>query len=138
MSTAELSFFALLDRDRKPSGSPLKFAAVKINVTAGMTMTPEPKAIASLGFGLVWYFPRWREIEPFVELGSGVVYTDFEVPDRDDRFNLNPRSALGIEYSFSSSSKAIFAVRYDGFCSADFDHDNEGIGLLSFEVGTFF
>jgi lipid A 3-O-deacylase len=91
------------------------------------------RLIASANFLAVYEFgsPKSDEIVPYIEGGSGVIYTDFQRPDQGLRWNFNPMAGIGIRMG-----SKFLVLRLHHVSNAGLDDENRGINsvLLGFGV----
>jgi lipid A 3-O-deacylase len=84
--------------------------------------------------GLKWDFAARGRIEPYLELGGGVLFTNHQVPIGTSAVNFTPSAALGMhllddKYAFSVE------LRYLHISNAGLSSPNPGINTLEVRVG---
>ena len=84
--------------------------------------------------GLKWDFAARGRIEPYLELGGGVLFTNHQVPIGTSSVNFTPSAALGMhllddKYAFSVE------LRYLHISNAGLSSPNPGINTLEVRVG---
>jgi lipid A 3-O-deacylase len=77
-------------------------------------------------------------LNPYVEGGIGVIYTDFQVEGQGLRFNFHPQIGIGTEFQLNSGEPFFTAIRLSHISNAGLDHENRGVNSVVFMVGRFF
>ena len=136
----QLSGFIMWDYDKiwhHWAPEPLRF---KVEGTAGLTVSPKTRAMASVGMMALYYleFISSDRLVPYLEGGIGVVYTDFQVEGQGSRFNFNPQIGIGVEFERDFGPPVFGAVRLSHISNAGLDHDNRGVNSLVLMIGRFF
>jgi lipid A 3-O-deacylase len=132
--------FALFDLKtlwRHPALDPLRF---KVEVSAGSTLNPDTRFMASAGI-FVLYYLDWLAVgslRPYFEGGGGGIYTDFKVDGQAYRFNFNPQIGIGAEFKAGSDLSCFTAVRLNHISNAGLNDDNRGINSIVFMLGLYF
>lgn len=136
----QLSGFIMWDYDKiwhHWAPEPLRF---KVEGTAGLTVSPKTRAMASVGMMALYYleFISSDRLVPYLEGGIGVVYTDFQVEGQGSRFNFNPQIGIGVEFERDSGPPVFGAVRLSHISNAGLDHDNRGVNSVVLMIGRYF
>jgi len=140
----QLSGFIMWDYDRvwhHWAPDPLRF---KVECTAGMTTSPKNRAMVSVDMMALYYLdffssPRFK---PFIEGGIGVIFTDFQVEDKEgsqgSRFNFNPQIGIGTDFKVGSGSTFFTTFRLQHMSNAGLNSDNRGINSIVLMIGRYF
>ena len=136
----QLSGFIMWDYDKiwhHWAPEPLRF---KVEGTAGLTVSPKTRAMASVGMMALYYleFISSDRLVPYLEGGIGVVYTDFQVENQGSRLNFNPQIGIGVEFERDSGPPVFGAVRLSHISNAGLDHDNRGVNSVVLMIGRYF
>ena len=137
---AQLSGFIMWDYDKiwqHWAPAPLRF---KVEGTAGLTVSPQTRAMASVGMMALYYlnfFSSARQL-PYLEGGIGVIYTDFQVEGQGSRFNFNPQVGIGMEFKAASDTSLFTALRLSHISNAGLDDENRGVNSVVWMLGRFF
>ena len=136
----QVSGFVMWDYDkvwRHWAPDPLRF---KVEGTAGMTISPEIRAMVSVGMMALYYleFISSPRLNPYVEGGIGVIYTDFQVEGQGLRFNFNPQIGIGTEFRVNSGAPFFTAIRLSHVSNGGLDSENRGVNSVVCMVGRFF
>jgi lipid A 3-O-deacylase len=136
----QISGFIMWDYDkvwRHWAPDPLRF---KVEGTAGLTVSPKTRAMVSVGMMALYYleFISSDRLEPYLEGGIGVVYTDFQVEGQGSRFNFNPQIGIGTEFEGDSGPPFFGAVRLSHISNAGLHDDNRGVNSVILMIGRFF
>ena len=112
----------------------------KIEGSAGASVRPDVKAMASLGIAALYYLDMFagKELRPYVEGGIGGIYADFRVKGQGLRFNFNPQLSLGAEWGRDEGSNLFTAIRLHHVSNAGLHKDNRGMNSVVLQVGRFF
>ena len=136
----QISGFIMWDYDkvwRHWAPDPLRF---KVEGTAGLTVSPKTRAMVSVGMMALYYleFISSDRLEPYLEGGIGVVYTDFQVEGQGSRFNFNPQIGIGTEFEGDSGPPFFGAVRLSHISNAGLHDDNRGVNSVILMIGRYF
>jgi lipid A 3-O-deacylase len=136
----QLSGFVMWDYDkvwRHWAPEPLRF---KVEGTVGLTTSPTTRGMASVGMMALYYldFISSHRLNPYVEGGIGVIYTDFQVEGQGSRFNFNPQIGIGTEIQVDSGHPFFGAVRLSHISNAGLHNDNRGVNSVVLMIGRFF
>ena len=112
----------------------------KVEVTAGLTTAPRTRAMISVGMMAPYYldFISSHRLNPYIEGGIGVIYTDFHVEGQGSRFNFYPQAGIGTEIQVGSGPPFFGAVRISHVSNAGLHDDNRGMNSVILMVGRFF
>ena len=136
----QLSGFIMWDYDKiwhHWAPAPLRF---KVEGTAGLTVSPQTRAMVSVGMMGLYYleFVSSDRLVPYLEGGIGVVYTDFQVEGQGSRFNFNPQIGIGAEFEVDSGASFFTALRLSHISNAGLHDENRGVNSLVWMLGRFF
>ncbi len=136
----QLMGFVMWDYDkvwRHWAPEPLRF---KVEATVGMTVSPRVRPMASVGMMALYYleFLSSHRLDPYLEGGIGLIYTDFQVKGQGSDFNFNPRIGMGTEISVKSGAPFFSAVRLSHISNAGLKSDNRGVNAVELIIGRFF
>ena len=136
----QLSGFIMWDYDKiwhHWAPAPLRF---KVEGTAGLTVSPQTRAMVSVGMMALYYleFISSDRLVPYLEGGIGVVYTDFQVEGQGSRFNFNPQIGIGAEFEVDSGASFFTALRLSHISNAGLHDENRGVNSLVWMLGRFF
>jgi hypothetical protein len=136
----QLSGFIMWDYDkvwRHWAPDPLRF---KVEGTAGLTTSPKTRGMASVGMMALYYleFISNHRLNPYIEGGIGVIYTDFQVDGQGSRFNFNPQIGIGTEIQMDSGPPFFGAVRLSHISNAGLHEDNRGVNSVVLMIGRYF
>jgi lipid A 3-O-deacylase len=137
---AQLSGFIMWDYDKiwhHWAPDPLRF---KVEGTAGLTVSPNIRAMASIGMMALYYleFIASDRLMPYLEGGIGVVYTDYQVEGQGSRFNFNPQIGIGMEFKVNSGKPFFTALRLSHISNAGLQDENRGVNSVVWMLGRFF
>ncbi len=113
---------------------PLRF---KTEVTAGMATVPEKRGTVAANILAMYFLEGWRTgwMVPYVEAGTGLIYTDFRRKGQGLRLNFNPVAGIGMVFPPNTDGGKYFAaLRLHHVSNGGLDDDNTGINsaLLTF------
>ncbi len=136
----QLSGFIMWDYDKiwhHWAPAPLRF---KVEGTAGLTVSPQTRAMLSVGMMALYYleFISSDRLVPYLEGGIGVVYTDFQVEGQGSRFNFNPQIGIGAEFEVDSGAPFFTALRLSHISNAGLHDENRGVNSVVWMLGRFF
>jgi hypothetical protein len=136
----QLSGFIMWDYDKvwhHWAPDPLRF---KVEGTAGLTVSPNKRAMASVGMMALYYleFIASDRLVPYLEGGIGVVYTDYQVKGQGSRFNFNPQIGIGAEFQVGSGAPFFTALRLSHISNAGLHDENRGVNSIVWMLGRFF
>ena len=136
----QLSGFIMWDYDKvwhHWAPDPLRF---KVEGTAGLTVSPNIRAMVSVGMMALYYleFIASERLVPYLEGGIGVVYTDFQVEGQGSRFNFNPQIGIGMEFKVDSGKPFFTALRLSHISNAGLQDENRGVNSVVWMLGRFF
>jgi len=116
---------------------PLRF---KIEGAGGVTTTPPNRAMVSVGMIALYYleFISSPRLDPYLEGGIGLIYTDFQVEGQGLRFNLHSQLGIGTELKMDSDPPIFVSVRLSHISNAGLHEDNRGVNSVLFVIGGFF
>jgi hypothetical protein len=84
---------------------------------------------------LKWNFTDCRRAVPFVELGGGVLFSDYDVPNGTSHVNFLTHGTFGIQL-FNDDRRAVTAsVRFEHISNAGLAVPNPGINTVQFLLG---
>ncbi len=114
----------------------------KAEATAGGRVRPDSRLMASVGMTAMYYPRSWQTsaLQPFIEGGIGVIYTDFQVDGQGLRFNFYPHIGVGTDFVMPHVPDITwFAdLRLHHWSNAGFDDDNRGVNSLVLTIGRYF
>lgn len=84
-------------------------------------------------FGLKWIFATRGDVEPYVELGGGVLFTSHEVPSGTSTVNFTPTAAFGMH--FLGERAWSVEVRYMHISNAGLSTLNPGVNTVQIRLG---
>jgi lipid A 3-O-deacylase len=136
----QLSGFIMWDYDKvwhHWAPDPLRF---KVEGTAGLTVSPNIRAMVSVGMMALYYleFIASDRLVPYLEGGIGAVYTDFQVEGQGSRFNFNPQIGIGVEFKVNSGKPFFTALRLSHISNAGLQDENRGVNSVVWMLGRFF
>jgi len=136
----QLSGFAMWDYDRvwrHWAPDPLRW---KLEGSAGMTTSPETRAMASIDMMALYYleFLSTSRMRPYLEGGIGVIYTDFQVKGQGLRFNFNPQIGIGTDFKVGSGSPFFTTVRLSHISNGGLHSENLGVNSVVLLIGRYF
>jgi hypothetical protein len=137
---ALLSGVVLFDYDRVwPHRAP-KALRFKVEGSAGVITSPQPRGIASANILALYFLDRFATptLRPYVEAGIGVIFTDFQVEGQGLRLNFNPQAGLGVEIGDTSAPPWYLACRGHHVSNGGLYSDNRGINSVVFLLGKYF
>ena len=116
---------------------PLRF---KIEGNIGATTSPQIRGMVSIEMVALYYldFISKPWLKPFVELGIGLAYTDFQVEGQGSRFNFNPQIGIGTEFKHDSGVVFFATMRLSHISNAGFNSENRGVNFVILKIGRFF
>jgi lipid A 3-O-deacylase len=83
--------------------------------------------------GLKWIFATRGDVEPYVELGGGVLFTSHEVPSGTSTVNFTPTTAFGMH--FLGERAWSVEVRYMHISNAGLSTLNPGVNTVQIRLG---
>jgi hypothetical protein len=83
--------------------------------------------------GLKWIFATRGDVQPYMELGGGVLFTSHEVPAGTSTVNFTPSAAFGVH--FLGSRAWSVEVRYLHISNAGLSTPNPGINTVQVRLG---
>jgi hypothetical protein len=83
--------------------------------------------------GLKWIFATRGDVQPYVELGGGVLFTRHEVPPRTSSVNFTPTGAFGMH--FLGKRAWSLEVRYMHISNAGLSTLNPGLNTVQVRLG---
>jgi lipid A 3-O-deacylase len=136
----QLSGFVMWDYDKiwhHWAPDPLRF---KVEGTAGLTVSPQTRAMVSVGMMALYYldFISSDKLAPYLEGGIGVIYTDFQVEGQGSRFNFNPQIGIGLEFKADPGKPFFTALRLSHISNAGLADENRGVNSVVLMLGRFF
>lgn len=78
------------------------------------------------------------KVIPFIELGSGILYTNLDPEGFGSRFDFTPQAGFGIRYRIGRGTFLKFFYRIHHVSNANLKEDNLGIDSHLFSVGIAF
>jgi lipid A 3-O-deacylase len=84
--------------------------------------------------GLKWDFAARGRIEPYLELGGGVLFTNHQVPIGTSAVNFTPTAALGMHLLGDKHAFSV-EVRYLHISNAGLSSPNPGVNTVQVRVG---
>ncbi len=80
-----------------------------------------------------------KTFQPYVDLGIGIIYTDFQIEDQGLRLNFNPRVSIGTDIRFSQDSPPWFvALRIFHISNGGLHEENTGMNGTMLVIGRYF
>ena len=136
----QLSGFIMWDYDKVWHHWAPEALRFKAEVTAGLTTSPRTRAMVSVGMMAPYYldFISNHRLNPYIEGGIGVIYTDFKVEGQGSRFNFYPQAGIGTEIQVDSGPPFFGAVRISHVSNAGLHDDNRGMNSVILMIGRFF
>jgi lipid A 3-O-deacylase len=83
--------------------------------------------------GLKWIFATRGDVQPYAELGGGVLFTSHEVPSGTSAVNFTPSGAFGVH--FLGERAWSVEVRYLHISNAGLSSLNPGLNTIQVRVG---
>lgn len=83
--------------------------------------------------GLKWIFATRGNVEPYLELGGGVLFSSHDVPSGTSRVNFTPGAAFGVH--FLGKRAWTVEARYMHISNAGLSTPNPGINTVQVRVG---
>jgi hypothetical protein len=136
----QLSGFIMWDYDKVWRHWAPELLRFKVEGTAGLTTSPKTRGMASVGMMALYYLEFFsnHRLNPYVEGGIGVIYTDFKVDGQGSRFNFNPQVGIGTEIQVDSGPPFFGAVRLSHISNAGLHEDNRGVNSVVIMIGRYF
>lgn len=142
----QLSGFGMWDYDRvwrHWAPDPLRF---KVEGTIGATTGAETRLMLSVEMLALFYLDgvSTKRLLPYIEGGIGVIYTDFQVEDKNTRekqgyrLNFNPLIGIGTDIKTDSGTSYFTSVRLSHISNADFHSQNRGLNSVLLIIGRYF
>jgi len=136
----QMAGFIMWDYDRvwpHRAPDPLRF---KLEGTAGVTTSPETRAMVSVGMLALYYLESLftSRLFPYLEGGIGIIYTDFQVEGQGLRFNFYPQIGIGTDFISNSEARYFASFRLTHLSNAGLHEENRGVNSLVLMVGRFF
>ena len=105
-----------------------------------MTISPKIRGMVSVGMMALYYleFISSPRLNPYIEGGVGVIYTDFQVEGQGLRFNFYTPIGIGTEFKADSGPPYFGAVRLMHISNAGLHEDNRGMNSVLILIGRFF
>ena len=112
----------------------------KAEYSFGATTAPYSRVITSVNMFALYYLEDYAvaNLQPYLEAGIGMIYTDFQAEGQGTRINFNPQAGLGVEYLTSSGSRFFTSIRAHHISNGDLYKDNRGINSVVLVFGRFF
>ena len=114
----------------------------KLEGAFGASHVDNGKTRANIGAGIMalYYLDAIRTptLRPYIEGGSGVVYTDYQVRGQDFRFNFNSQGGIGVEIRQNDAPPWFMAVRINHISNAAIGDENRGLNAVLVNIGRFF
>lgn len=110
----------------------------KAEVSAGLSLWPDHRGLASAGLMLQYYCDAMSTagFRPYVEAGLHGIYTDFRMSGQGLRFNFSPQAGVG--FDFGRNLDYFLAFRFQHISNAELHHDNDGFNTMLCMVGLYF
>ncbi|MGB5749672.1 MAG: acyloxyacyl hydrolase [Desulfobacterales bacterium] len=136
----QLAGFVMWDYDKVWHHWAPEALRFKVEGTAGLTTSPRTRGMISVGMMAPYYlnFISSRRLNPYIEGGIGVIYTDFHVEGQGSRFNFYPQAGIGTEIKVYSGPPFFGAVRISHISNAGLHDDNRGMNSVILMIGRFF
>ena len=136
----QLSGFVMWDYDKVWHHWAPELLRFKVEGTAGVTISPKTRGMVSVGMMALYYleFISSPRLNPYIEGGIGVIYTDFQVDGQGSRFNFNSPIGIGTEFKADSGPPYFGAVRLMHISNAGLHEDNRGMNSVIIMIGRFF
>lgn len=83
--------------------------------------------------GLKWIFATRGDVQPYLELGGGTLFTSTEVPARTSKVNFTSGAAFGVHFLGKRAWTA--EVRYMHISNAGLTSPNPGINTVQVRIG---
>jgi len=83
--------------------------------------------------GLKWIFATRNDVQPYLELGGGALFTSSEVPRGTSQVNFTPGAAFGVH--FIGEKAWSVEVRYMHISNAGLSSPNPGINTIQVRLG---
>ena len=136
----QIAGFIMWDYDqvwRHWAPDPLRF---KVEGTAGVTTSPETRAMVSVGMLALYYleFISTSYFSPYLEGGIGIIYTGFQVEGQGLRINFYPQIGIGTEFKSDSGAPFFASFRLTHISNADLHEDNRGVNSVVLMLGRYF
>lgn len=117
------------------------YLELKAELSAGVATVYGDRFQTSASMMLM-YFPPWLQTEllqPFLEAGVGVIYTDYKVMGQGLRWNFTPRAGLGTNIDLGETAGLWFvSARWEHISNAGLDEQNAGLDAVIFSLGHWF
>jgi hypothetical protein len=107
-----------------------------VDVVPAVVVFQPTKTVYGAGLnplGLKWIFATRGEVEPYLELGGGTLFTSHEVPAGTSSVNFTSGAAFGMHFLGKHSWTA--EVRYQHISNAGLTVPNPGINTVQVRVG---
>lgn len=83
--------------------------------------------------GLKWIFATRGDVQPYIELGGGTLFTSRDVPSGTSSINFTSGAAFGVHFMGSHAWTA--EIRYMHISNAGLASPNPGINTVQFRLG---
>jgi lipid A 3-O-deacylase len=138
----QVSMFRLYDygsvwRHKAPKN--LRFK-IEGSVGAARLDDKDVRIIANTNILALLYLDQFESgrIKPYLEAGTGVIYTDYQVSGQDYRFNFNPQAGIGVEFIRKGKANRFAALRMHHLSNSGIGSSNRGQNSIIFIFGQFF
>ena len=136
----QVNAFVLCDYDKvwhHDAPDPLRF---KVECNLGVTTSSPHRTIASTNILALYYLDDFssRYIRPYMEAGTGLIYTDFQVEGQGLRINFNPQLGIGTEIYINSEPALYMALRAHHFSNSELHRKNRGVNSVALVIGRLF
>ncbi len=112
----------------------------KLEGSLGGTICSGPDFFASAGFLALYYFDGLSTslLQPYIEGGVGLIFTEHKVKGQGSRINFNPQAGLGMDISPETGPDFWVSLRLHHLSNAGLKKDNRGVNSLVLQGGKFF
>jgi hypothetical protein len=90
---------------------------------------------------LAQYYLAWpgsKRVQPYVEAGIGLIYTDFRNEGQGLRFNFNPQAGIGCDLRTGAGAVWFAGVRLHHLSNGRLYHENRGSNSVLLRLGRYF
>lgn len=109
--------------------------AVRLEPTFLVNFSPRNGFATGAALTLRYRLRRWEPIVPYLELGAGIVYLDFDVVDQVDGLGFIPQAGAGVSWRHWEHVSVELGVRLQHISNAYTRLPNEGIDTVQVLLG---
>ena len=100
--------------------------------------SPDSNVEVGCGLFLKYAHPISSCISPYIEAGTGPLYTTQDLKSQATRWNFLSQCGVGVHYFFRDDASLNIGYRIGHFSNAGLEHPNSGVDVHSFLVGFSF